>query len=174
MEARTNDSNRSVCCAAVTPSPLHAATTPAVPLLSLASAAPISAWTLSSAACIRSMISPSVVFSGKASLEAGDGCARRACAVDSCGHPTHPNHLSAWTQSSHPHFVGWYPKHRRRGQLVHGTVHTGNPCILPDSCCKTHTHAPIGTQWFTITGTHTFTTSGTRTLTSQHQLHRTL
>jgi hypothetical protein len=46
-------------------------------------------------------------------------------------------------------------------------------CVLHDSCCKTHTHAPTGTQWFTITGTHTFTTSGTRTLMSQHQLHRT-
>jgi hypothetical protein len=38
------------------------------------------------------------------------------------------------------------------------TVHAGNLCRLPEYCCKIHTHAPTGTQEFTITGTHTFTT----------------
>jgi hypothetical protein len=54
------------------------------------------------------------------------------------------------------------------------TVHAGNLLILPDSYCKTHTHAPTGTQEFTTTGTRTFTTSGTRTLMSRYQLHRTV
>jgi hypothetical protein len=68
------------------------------------------------------------------------------------------------------------PSPRRHGVLfthflAHSPGKVGDLYILPDSSCKTRTHAPTGTQWFTITGTHTFITSGTRTLMSQHQLH---